>query len=58
LIENDSVLTTGANVLAAFDRLEVLEYTARALLSLPVLGDLNAIDEARIREIEEKFLGG
>jgi hypothetical protein len=35
-----------------------LEYTARALLSLPVLGDLNAIDEARIREIEEKFLGG
>ncbi|MDY6873589.1 MAG: class II aldolase/adducin family protein [Chloroflexota bacterium] len=58
LIENDCVLTTGANVLKAFDRLEVLEYTARALLSVPVLGNFIAIDEGRIREIEKKFLDG
>ena len=58
LIENDSVLTTGANILKAFDRLEVLEYSARSLLELPKLGNLNVIDESRIKEIEEKFLGG
>ena len=56
LIENDCVLTTGRNVLQAFDRLEVLEYSARALLDLPRLGSLQAIDEDRIREIEAKFL--
>lgn len=55
LIENDCVLTTGASVLQAFDRLEVLEYTARSLLEMPNLGSLKAINEDRIREIEAKF---
>lgn len=57
LIENDSVLTTGSNLLQAFDRLEVLEYSARALLKLTNLGSLKPIDQQRIREIEEKILG-
>lgn len=57
LIQNDCVLTTGANVLEAFDRLEVLEYTARALLEMPQIGGLKAINEARIQEIDEKFFG-
>lgn len=58
LIENDCVLTTGEDILKAFDRLEVLEYTSRSLLQLPKLGDLNTINEDRILEIEKKFLGG
>jgi L-fuculose-phosphate aldolase len=58
LIENDCVLTTGMDVLQAFDRLEVLEYTARALLELPKLGALKAINAKRIEEIEKKFFGG
>jgi len=37
-------------------RLEVLEYTARAFLKMPCLGELKAIDENRIWEIEAKFL--
>ncbi len=58
LIENDSVLTTGVDVMQAFDRLEVLEYTARALLELPKLGALKAINPERIEEIEKKFFIG
>jgi len=45
-------------MLLSFDRLEVLEYTSRSLLELPMLGELNAIDESSILEIEKKFLGG
>lgn len=55
LIENDCVLTTGAGLLEAYDRLEVLEYSARSLLAMPFLGGLKPIDEARIKEIDEKF---
>ncbi len=55
LIQNDCVLTTGKSVLQAFDRLEVLEYTARALLEMPQLGGLKPIDETRIKEIESTF---
>ncbi len=58
LIENDSVLTTGADVLSAYDRLEVLEYTSRSLLELPKLNELHTIDETGIQEIEKKLLGG
>ncbi len=55
LIQNDCVLVTGVNVLKAFDRLEVLEYTAKSLLKLPKLGKLKAINSDRIKEIEEAF---
>jgi len=55
IIENDSVLTTGETVLQAYDRLEVLDYSSRSLLHIPHLGELQPIEEERIREIEEKF---
>jgi len=55
IIENDSVLTTGKSVLEAYDRLEVLEYSARSLLLVSDLGVVKPIDEQRIKEIEEKF---
>lgn len=55
IIANDCVVTTGSSLLQAFDRLEILEYSARSLLSLPNLGALRPIDENRLREIREKF---
>jgi len=55
LIENDCVMTTGSNLLEAYDRLEVLEYSARSLLAMPFLGGLKPIEETRIREINKKF---
>lgn len=57
LIENDCVLTIGKNILEAFDRLEVLEYSAKALLMMPVLGKVKTINDQRIVEIEKKFFG-
>lgn len=54
-IANDSILTTGLTMIEAFDRLEVLEYSARSLLSLSSLGELRPIDEKRLKELREKF---
>ncbi len=56
LLENDGVLVTGMNVLEAFDRLEVLESTAEALINCRALGQLTPISDAAIRELERVFL--
>ena len=40
ILENDGVLVTGADVLEAFDRLEVLESTAEAIINCRALGSL------------------
>ncbi|HEX3053319.1 MAG TPA: class II aldolase/adducin family protein [Aggregatilineaceae bacterium] len=55
LIENDCVLTVGRNVLAAFDRLEVAEYTARSLLDTVTIGALVPMGTEEIRDLEIHF---
>jgi L-fuculose-phosphate aldolase len=55
LIQNDTVLTTGASVHQAFDRLEVADFTAFSLLNTLPIGPLVPIGEAEVRELEEKF---
>lgn len=55
VLEGDCVLATGRTVLEAFDRLEVAEATANALISARRLGDFRPIDEAAVAEIEEVF---
>ncbi len=57
IIDNDCVLTSGSTILEAYDRLEVLEFSARSLLAMPFLGGLQPIEEGRIKEITEKFFG-
>jgi len=54
-LENDAVLTTGASLTQAFDRLEVAEFSARAVLNAMKLGPIARIDEAALDAIEEKF---
>jgi L-fuculose-phosphate aldolase len=54
-LENDAVLTTGASLMQAFDRLEVAEFSARAVLNAMKLGPIARIDEAALDAIEEKF---
>ncbi len=56
LIQNDCVLTIGKTILEAFDRLEVLEYTAMSLLNAQKLGTFNPIGDKEISDIVEKFL--
>lgn len=57
LIENDCVLTVGGSALEAFDRLEVAEFSAAALLDTAAIGPLVPIDDDQIRALERKFLG-
>ncbi|APF18557.1 class II aldolase/adducin family protein [Caldithrix abyssi DSM 13497] len=56
LLENEGVLITGANLLQAFDRLEVADFSARAMIDALTAGKINPIPQNEIREIEKKFL--
>jgi L-fuculose-phosphate aldolase len=56
LLENDGVLVTGASVLDAFDRLEVLESTAEAVINARPLGPVTPMSEDVIRELCKAFL--
>jgi L-fuculose-phosphate aldolase len=49
------VLVTGRDVLEAYDRLEVLESTAEALINARALGALAPLPDDVIHELEESF---
>ncbi len=56
LIQNDAVLTTGATLAQAFDRLEVAEFSARALIDTAALGPMVPIGDRELAELEARFL--
>jgi L-fuculose-phosphate aldolase len=56
LLENDGVLVAGANVLEAFDRLEVLESTSEALINSRLVGKVAPMSDAVIEELDQVFL--
>jgi L-fuculose-phosphate aldolase len=55
LIQNDCVLTVGRDVLHAFDRLEVAEYSAHSLNSAGSIGPLVPIGAREIADLETYF---
>jgi len=55
LIQNDCVLTVGRDVLQAFDRLEVAEYSANSLASARSIGALVPIGSNEIADLETYF---
>ncbi len=55
LLENDQVLTVGETITQAFDRLEVTEFSARAILAAKKIGTIAHIDEAALEALSEKF---
>jgi L-fuculose-phosphate aldolase len=55
LVENDCVIATGTSLLNAFDRLEVAEYSAKAVIASRELGDIVMIDDKQVAEINEAF---
>lgn len=55
IVQNDCVIVTGDSLLNAFDRLEVAEYSARAIIASKDLGEMVAINQEQIDEIEEAF---
>lgn len=55
LVENRCALVTGKDLLQAFDRLEVLETTAQALIDTAALGEIVRIGQPLINEIKVVF---
>ena len=57
VLENDGVLVTGGDVLEAFDRLEVLESTAEAIINCRAIGSLAPLSTEVTRELDAAFFG-
>jgi len=55
LLENHGILTTGSNLLQAFDKIEVLENAAKMTLMTEMTGKKRPLDKARILELEKLF---
>jgi len=55
ILENDGVLVTGSSVLDTFDRLEVLESTAEAVINARAIGDVSVMPEPVIAELRDAF---
>lgn len=55
ILQNDGVLVTGSTVLDAFDRLEVLESTAEAVINAGAIGKVSAMSGEVIDELCEAF---
>jgi L-fuculose-phosphate aldolase len=55
LVKNDCVIVAAQNILQAFDRLEVAEYSARSLIDTAVIGPLVPIGDDELRELEVVF---
>jgi L-fuculose-phosphate aldolase len=55
MVENDCVIATGSSSITAFDRLEVAEYSARALIACRSIGAVVMIDDAQAAEIDRAF---
>ena len=55
MIQNDCTLTAGKDVVQAFDRLEVAEFSARSLIDTARFATLHPIGSEEIRELEVAF---
>jgi len=55
LLENHGILTTGSNLLQAYDKIEVLENAAKMTLMTEMTGKKRPLDKARILELERLF---
>lgn len=57
IIENDGVLVTGSDILEAFDRLEVLESTAEAIINCRAVGAMRPMSETVTHDLDVAFFG-
>jgi L-fuculose-phosphate aldolase len=55
MVENDSVIVTGDTLLSVFDRLEVLEYSAKAIIDSRRIGNIVVIDDKQTKDLEIAF---
>ena len=55
LVDNECCVVMGTSLLNAFDRLEVAEYSAKAIVNAATLGELVKIDDSEIDRIIDAF---
>ena len=55
ILANDGVLVVGKSILDAFDRLEVLESTAEAVINAKSIGPVHSMDDDVIQELRDAF---
>ncbi len=55
ILENDGVIATGRSVLDTFDRLEVLEATAEAVINAKSIGEIATMPDRVIEELRAAF---
>lgn len=55
MVDNNGIIVTGETLLKAFDRLEVAEFSAKAVLGSFQLGEVNAIGQKDIDELKVAF---
>lgn len=56
IIENDSVIITGNQLLQTFDYLEVAEFSAKSIVLGNSLGEMVPINDEQVEELRKKFL--
>lgn len=57
IIDNECAITIGKNATKAFDRMEVLDYSARSVISAKRLAELVPINDEQTAEIDRTFNG-
>ena len=55
MVENDCLITTGRDLLQAYDRLEVAEFTAKAVLASRPVGVIQPMPEEEIDRLRQEF---
>lgn len=55
LLRNDRILTAGKTLLAAFDRLEVAEFSARSQIDALDMGQIVSLDDDQVRELDKIY---
>lgn len=55
IIENDCIIVTGQSLINAFDKLEVMEYSARSVIMTRNVGQIVHISDEEVDELEIAF---
>ena len=55
IVNNQCVIVTGESLLKAYDKLEVLEYSAAAMIAAKDIGEVVYITDEEVKAIEEAF---
>ncbi len=55
IIDNQCVIVSGSTLLNAFDRLEVLDYSAKAIIAARDIGPLVMISPEQVKDIDVAF---